>query len=58
MERLTYILDTNAIADYINAFAPTTTRINQAIHDEQVVVLCQPVRYEVLRGLRCTACST
>jgi predicted nucleic acid-binding protein len=51
MERLTYILDTNAVADYINEFVPTITRIKQAIREDHLLILCQPVRYEVMRGL-------
>jgi predicted nucleic acid-binding protein len=51
MERLAYILDTNAIADYINRYEPTTTRLRQAIHEGHRLYLCQPVYYEVLRGL-------
>jgi predicted nucleic acid-binding protein len=51
MERLDYVLDTNAIADYINEFEPTTKRIKQAIRDGHRLYLCQPVRYEILRGL-------
>ncbi|MDL1901598.1 type II toxin-antitoxin system VapC family toxin [Anaerolineae bacterium CFX9] len=46
-----YILDTNAISDYIKQFEPTTTRIKQAIRDGQILYLCKPVEYEVLRGL-------
>jgi predicted nucleic acid-binding protein len=51
MERLAYILDTNVIADYLNAFEPTTDRVRQAIKDQHILYLCQPVLYEVLRGL-------
>lgn len=51
MERLSYILDTNAVADYINQFEPTTGRIKQAILDGYVLILCEPVIYEVLCGL-------
>ncbi len=51
MDRLNYILDTNAVADYINQFEPTTSRIRQAIREGHLLYLCQPVRYEVLRGL-------
>jgi predicted nucleic acid-binding protein len=51
MERLMYLLDTNAVADYINQFEPTVTRIDEAIRHEHQVYLCQPVYYEVLRGL-------
>lgn len=46
-----YILDTNAISDYIQQFEPTSTRIRQAIRDGHVLYLCQPIEYEVLRGL-------
>jgi predicted nucleic acid-binding protein len=51
MERLAYILDTNAVADYINQFAPTARHIKQAIRDKHPLYLCPPVTYEVLRGL-------
>lgn len=51
MERLAYILDTNAVADYINRFEPTTERIKQAVRAGHMLYLCQPVVYEVLRGL-------
>lgn len=51
MERLVYILDTNVIADYINRFEPTTTRVRRAIQERQLLYLCSPVYYEVLRGL-------
>ena len=51
MERLTYILDTNAIADYISQFEPTVTHIKQAFLEGHVLHLCQPVQYEVARGL-------
>jgi len=43
MDRLIYILDTNAISDYIKQFEPTTTHIKQAIRDEHTLYLCQPV---------------
>jgi predicted nucleic acid-binding protein len=51
MERVTYLLDTNAVADYINGFEPTTGRIKQAIREGHLLCLCRPVYYEVLRGL-------
>ncbi|MDZ4771017.1 MAG: PIN domain-containing protein [Chloroflexota bacterium] len=51
MDRVIYILDTNAISDYIKQFEPTTTRIKQAIRDGHTLYLCKPVEYEVLRGL-------
>jgi len=51
MERLAYILDTNAVSDYINQFEPTTTRTKQAIREGHILFLCQPVHFEVLRSL-------
>lgn len=57
MERLAYILDTNAVADYINQFEPTTGRIKQAIRGGHLLYLCPPVTYEVLRGLIKTGAS-
>ena len=51
MEQLTYLLDTNTIADYINQVATTTANIQQAMRDGHGLYLCQPVRYEVMRGL-------
>jgi predicted nucleic acid-binding protein len=46
-----YILDTNAISDYLHLFEPTVTRIRQAIRQGHTVYLASPVQYEVLRGL-------
>lgn len=54
MERLAYILDANAVSDYLKQFEPTTERIRQALRDQHLVYLCEPVRYEVLRGLLVT----
>ena len=51
MDRVIYILDTNAISDYIKRFEPTTARIKQAIRDGHTLYLCNAVEYEVLRGL-------
>ncbi|MEP7293888.1 MAG: PIN domain-containing protein, partial [Chloroflexota bacterium] len=51
MERLTYLLDTNAVADYLNQIPTTTARIHSAIADGSHIYLAQPVHYEVLRGL-------
>ena len=51
MDRLSYILDTNAVSDYIKQFEPTTTHIKQAIRDGHTLYLCFPVEYELLRGL-------
>jgi predicted nucleic acid-binding protein len=51
MERLAYILDTNAVSDYINQIELTTEHTKQALRDGHILYLCQPVVYEVLRGL-------
>ncbi|MDQ7027151.1 MAG: PIN domain-containing protein [Anaerolineae bacterium] len=51
MERLSYILDTNVVADYINQIEVTTSRTKQAIRGGHILYLCQPVHYEIMRGL-------
>ena len=51
MVGLSYILDTNVVAHYLNDTMPTKTRIDDALQQRNRVYLCQPVHYEVLRGL-------
>lgn len=51
MAGLVYILDANAVADYINGLETTTARIDQGIKNGWQIYLAQPVVYEVLRGL-------
>ncbi len=51
MERLTYILDTNVIADRMNAREPVAQRLTMMVEAGHQVCLCQPVYYEVIRGL-------
>jgi predicted nucleic acid-binding protein len=51
MAGLIYVLDSNAISDYVNAFEPTSSRIDQAILETDIVYLSQAVRFEVVRGL-------
>jgi tRNA(fMet)-specific endonuclease VapC len=51
MDRLTYILDTNVIADYLNGVETTTGRIDQALKADLGLVLTPPIYYEVRRGL-------
>jgi predicted nucleic acid-binding protein len=51
MERLIYVLDTNVIADRMNAREPVTLRLTTAVQHGHQVGLCQPVFYEVMRGL-------
>lgn len=50
MAGLSYLLDTNAVSDYLNGITTTTQRINQAILERRIVYLAEPVYYEVLRG--------
>ncbi|MBN1562401.1 MAG: hypothetical protein JXA10_01070, partial [Anaerolineae bacterium] len=51
MERLTYVLDTNVIADRINAREPVSQQLFSTVKAGHRVCLCQPVYYEVMRGL-------
>jgi predicted nucleic acid-binding protein len=51
MERLAYILDTNVISDNINGIEPTMTRTQRSFRSDTLMYFCQPVAYEVLRGL-------
>lgn len=51
MAGLSYLLDTNAIADYINNVTSVRERIYTARQNQDHLYLCQPVYYEVLRGL-------
>jgi tRNA(fMet)-specific endonuclease VapC len=51
MERLTYILDTNVIADCMNGRDPVAQQFYVTVQAGHRICLCQPVHYEVLRGL-------
>lgn len=51
MGRVTYILDSTLIADGIRRDAQVLDRLTQAGEDGHALGLCDPVRYEVLRGL-------
>lgn len=51
MEGLTYVLDTNVIADRMKAREPVSQRLTVAVQTGHRVCLCQPVYYEVMRGL-------
>jgi predicted nucleic acid-binding protein len=51
MDRLKYLLDTNVVSDYIKQFQPTTNRLNGAMDAGHLLYICQPVIYEVLRGI-------
>lgn len=51
MERLTYIVDATVISDVLCQRAPVPDRLREAVSQEHTVCLCQPVYYEVMRGL-------
>lgn len=51
MAGLIYILDTNAITDRINGQIAVTRRLTQVGQARNILGLCWPVHYEVLRGL-------
>jgi tRNA(fMet)-specific endonuclease VapC len=48
---LIYILDTNVFADLSRNHLTVTTRRDEQILAENTLVLCQPVYYEIVRGL-------
>lgn len=45
-----YLFDTNAVADLMSAHPTMLARVRK--HQQHVLGLCQPVDYEVWRGLR------
>ena len=51
MAGLNYILDTNAVSDYINDLYGVRNLIRLALDDGDELFLCQPVHFEALRGL-------
>ena len=51
MARLTYILDTNVIADRMKAIEPVSQRLTDFVSAGHRIYLCQPVYYEIMRGL-------
>ena len=51
MDRVTYILDTTVIADRIKRHPQVLQRLTNAGEAGHVLGLCDPVRYEVVRGL-------
>lgn len=51
MERLTYLVDTNVLADRMKAIEPVSRRLTQNLSVGHRVCLCQPVHCEVVRGL-------
>ena len=51
MDPVIYILDTNVITDRFNRLPQVLDRLNDVGESGHVLGLCDPVRYEVLRGL-------
>ncbi len=51
MERLIYILDTNVISDRMKAIQPVSQLLIDRTNEGHSIYLCQPVYYEVTRGL-------
>ena len=51
MDTVTYILDTNVIADRFKRHPQVLQRLTYTGEAGYVLGLCDPVRYEVLRGL-------
>lgn len=51
MDPVTYILDTNVIADRIRRHPRVVERLTKAGEAGNLLGLCDPVRYEVSRGL-------
>ena len=51
MDRVTYLLDTTVIADRFKRHPLVLQRLTNAGEAGHILGLCDPVRYEVLRGL-------
>ena len=51
MDPVIYILDTNVITDRFHRLPQVLDRLNRVGEAGHVLGLCDPVRYEVLRGL-------
>jgi predicted nucleic acid-binding protein len=51
MATLTYILDSNIIADRLNGVVAVASKMHSALQENHRLCLCQPVHYEVSRGL-------
>ena len=51
MARVTYLLDTNIIAETFDRESAANQQIRRALMNGDAIALCQPVHYEVLRGL-------
>jgi len=51
MAGVTYILDTNVISDLLKQNANVHARLRDSLRQGNTLCICQPVYYEVLRGL-------
>src|SRR5574341_612584 len=51
MAGLSYILDTNTVAELFDPDSAVRRRMRHALEDDDAIYLCQPVHYEVVRGL-------
>jgi len=51
MAGLTYVLDTNVISDALRQNERVRSQLRRSVVEENTVCLCQPVYYELLRGL-------
>ena len=47
----TFLIDSNTIADFLSRQEETLQRLNSALAVGDILHLCRPVHYEVLRGL-------
>lgn len=46
-----YLIDTNTISDVIKRFKPVREKFENALANDLRLILCQPVHYEVVRGM-------
>src|SRR5574341_786429 len=51
MAGLSYILETNTVAELFDPDSAVRRRMRHALEDDDAIYLCQPVHYEVVRGL-------
>ncbi len=51
MADVSYLLDTNIISDLLRQHPQVTARVQAGLRRGETLGICQPVRYEVLRGL-------
>ncbi len=51
MAGLIFVLDTNTIAELFDPTSSAAVRMRQALQEDNTIYICQPVDYEVMRGL-------